>query len=716
MTLPPPSSAATNVTSEHRIVSLLPSATDIVAALGLSSNLVGVTHECEIPYECSGGGNHSRGPAIITRSLIDYEEGTQRDIDAKVKAAAASATAAGAACKRPSRGAVETEEAKIEGEGRSTDADPVTSPNLAEAVQTLYPIDRCALARAAPTIVLTQDLCGVCAPSTGEVRRALADGRDGNARVQLLSLEPETLDEVASTFSAVAAACGVPERGFRMEAEFRESLRLLGDTVAKAVGGNRNRKRPRVLLLEWLDPPYDAGHWIPQMIEAAGCESVKIGSQSAPQSDSWNGTKSKQVTWENIYEADPDVVLLACCGFNLERNARDALMAPERLSKLRASREGKLYACDGDLYFARPGPSLLGGANIVAQCAYGGVDRRVVEAVQDLHFAPKQGEGWAHINIATATTGSGRGTPNPDIEDIINERDCWSSRHEEACEDGRMDYIDPATGYNVFTALAHKKRGKCCGSGCRHCPFNHENVRPDLKAERIKQPSFLHQVQGGGSSFATPQDAKRTKILFFSGGKDSFLALRALVRQRAESGPEQDFNIVLLTTFDAQTRVVAHQEVHISQVMRQASHLQMPLVGVPLHRGTSESYVERLKLGIDLISSTFGEGKALSLVFGDLHLAHIKKWRDSELGKLPLDLEYPVFCVSYEDLIADLEESEVTCVVSASSCSAIEVGEVFDRTLSDRAKRCGVDPFGEEGEFHSLAQVWTVSRKKGLGL
>ena len=673
--------AATTHLKNLRVASLLPSTTDIVAALGLSAHLVGVTHECQIPATgCAPG-----YPLIRTKSMLNYEGSGQGDIDAKVKKAATDA-AASITCPLPSASG---------------------SADVADSVQSLYPIDREALKLANPTVVLTQNLCGVCAPSTEEVKKALVDGGSSDAGgVKVLSLEPETLEDVAETFVTVADACGVRDRGVKMRDAFLANLKLLTNTVSKST----DKKRPMVLLLEWLDPPYDAGHWIPGMIEAAGCECVKIGSESSPSPNSWNGTKSKQVTWEDVYRADPDVVLVACCGFDLERNVKDALGASDRLGKLRAARENRLYACNGDLYFARPGPLLLDGANVAAQCAFEGFDERVTEAVGKLKFSPKQGDAWENIDFTRDSA-----VANGDIEDIA---ECWAKLHQEACSQGELSYADPATGYHVFTELAHKKRGKCCGSGCRHCPYNHENVKDHLKADKILQPAFLYQ-RTDMASMVVPEssngntDPPIIKILFFSGGKDSFLALRRLVAQQSGNSAEP-FGIVLLTTFDATTRIIAHQEVHISNVVKQAAALDVPLVGVPMHRGTSETYVERVRRGIDVIASTVGKGKDIVLAFGDLHLSHIKEWRDDALGGYPL--EYPCWKRPYTTLLDDLEASGVKCVVSASSTDVVKEGDVFGRELYELALANGVDAFGEEGEFHTLAQVWEVDRRQALGL
>ncbi|KAL7544714.1 hypothetical protein ACHAWF_008127, partial [Thalassiosira exigua] len=363
------------------------------------------------------------------------------------------------------------------------------------------------------------------APSTGEVRRSLAamNESDEVGGVRILSLEPESLEDVAETFVEVADACGVPERGVRMRDDFLNSLRTLQD----AIGARRQRRnggraaRPRMVVLEWLDPPYDGGHWIPQLIDAAGCDFVKIQRKDRPHADdsggaNWNGTKSKQITWDDVCAADPDVVLVACCGFDLERNLRDARKASGELGKLRAARENRVFAANGDKYFARPGPLLVEGARIAARCALEGVpgSEPLIASVEAMDDSAKRGEGWDVASLVGPVT---------DIEDAhASQRECWSALHQSACEAGEMHYVDPETGYQVFTELAHKRRGKCCGSGCRHCPYAHENVRSDVKAEKIQQPAFLHE-RSDGRPFALSSDETpgRVTILFFSGGKDS---------------------------------------------------------------------------------------------------------------------------------------------------------------------------------------------------
>ena len=192
----------------------------------------------------------------------------------------------------------------------------------------------------------------------------------------------------------------------------------------------------------------------------------------------------------------------------------------------------------------------------------------------------------------------------------------------------------------------------------------------------------------------------------------------------------------MFTTFDATSRIVAHQEVHIDIIIKQAKHLQLPLVGVPLHRTTKTSYVNTVSRGLKLIKKRV---TIVSLVFGDLHLQHIRDWRDKELGKLDMPLEYPLWKIPYSQLIDDLEDSKVPCRVSAVTTEVtrqrtettpqphrvhlgvitefvVQEGLLFDRTLMGNCKEAEIDSFGENGEFHSVAEVWGVNRETALGL
>ena len=242
----------------------------------------------------------------------------------------------------------------------------------------------------------------------------------------------------------------------------------------------------------------------------------------------------------------------------------------------------------------------------------------------------------------------------------------------------------------MFTELGLKERGRCCGSGCRHCPFAHENVPTEHRGELIQQASWLHPLDD--ETGERPID-----LLFWSGGKDSLLTLRALQRD----SPNRP---VLVTTFDAHRRRVAHQELELEAVIRQARHLELPLLGIPLHPG--RDYHEAVEPALERVP------RLARLVFGDLHLEHIRGWREQAFGPFAeahgVSLAFPIWHADYGTLLADLEASGVPCEVSAVTAQAagfVEVGDRFDRSLVESLPDT-IDAFGENGEFHTLARVW----------
>lgn len=649
-----------------RIVSLLPSATEIVGALELADQLVGVTHECDVCPDAAGMRRVlERGALRVTVSDIDPHAMTQAAIDSAVK-------------------------------------------NSLSSGLSLYGLRQDVLVRVRPSVVLTQALCSVCAPDYADVRQlcqqlAAELAHDSDAPPEVVNLEPATLADVGESFVTVAAACGVPERGLALKREFERKLDAVRALTAGAVA-------PRVLLLEWLDPPFNAGHWVPEQIEAAGGTPV-TGTSAA---------KSKQLSWDAIEAADPDVIVVACCGFDLARNAADlaALLADtsgaeasRRFRALRAVRAGRLYALDGNRYYARPAPSLAEGSLVLARVIHAD-NPKLVERFESLGFLPAPGVAWAQATLPS--------WPASAQAAQADKASGFRALHDQACALGQLTYSDPDTGYRVFTRLGLERRGTCCGCGCRHCPYGHANVVD--KAARIQEPAFLYR------STRSAQREPTRQVLFWSGGKDSLLALRAWLRARGDTGSAAQVasaqeralaSLTLLTTFDAKTRVVAHQEVNIADVQRQARALDLDLVGVPLHPGMA--YLDRVQIGLDRV--TADGARVESLIFGDLHLEHVKTWRDSALGGLGYRLEYPLWQVAEQVLLDDLATSGVPCVLSAcpgtaseSAAAGVEVGRLFDGQLVEAVRRAGWDAFGENGEFHTLAQVWLTTRERALGI
>ena len=279
-------------TEAMRLVSLLPSTTEILFAIGAGDDVVGVTFECDFPAE-------ARERRIVSSTSLPSGL-TPAEIDAHVAAAVA-------------------------------------------AGEDLYRLDAGALADLDADLVVTQDLCAVCAIDVSLVDDALTHL---GCTADVLTFDPHTLEEVLASVLTLGAAVDRADEAERLT----DSLRARLDAVRERVAG---RPRPRVVLLEWTDPPYAPGHWIPEMIEIAGGECV-LGTA---------GAKSVRVEWEAVHEARPDVVLVAPCGYDRAgaQAQADALVAVGLLP------DGVIvHAVDADAMWARPGPRLVDGVEELA--------------------------------------------------------------------------------------------------------------------------------------------------------------------------------------------------------------------------------------------------------------------------------------------------------------------------------------------------------------
>ncbi len=264
----------------------------------------------------------------------------------------------------------------------------------------------------------------------------------------------------------------------------------------------------------------------------------------------------------------------------------------------------------------------------------------------------------------------------------------WVAAHEEACAAGELQYRDPETGYRVFTEVGLRQRGECCGCGCRHCPWAHEAVPAPIRAMRIARPAWLH---------GSPPSDRPLVVVFWSGGKDSFLAARRALRERP------DATIALLTTFGHKTKIVAHQELPIETVVDQARALDRPLLGVPLYPGADYT-----RAVVEALRYVAQQAPLTALVFGDLHLDHIRRWREEQFAPLVdemgLQMEFPLWGCDYHVLQQELEDSGVEARICASPDFAriapVRQGDRFGADLMARLP-AGVDAFGECGEFHT---------------
>lgn len=284
--------------TEPRICSLLPSATEIVCALGLDERLVAVTHECDYPPEI-------RSRPAVTSSVIDPSGLSAREIDQAVR------------------------------------------NSLAETL-TIYHLDRDLLAELRPDLVLTQELCEVCAVGTPVVRDVVAS-LPHTPRV--VSLEPRSLGDVFDTILQVGRLTNRLRRAVTVTQELRARLAAVQAAVATA-------QPRRVLTLEWVDPIFVGGHWVPEMVEMAGGQDV-LGRAGNP---------SREVSWDEVAASRPEVIVAMPCGFGLERSAQElaASALPGAWRELPAVKADQVYVVDGSSYFNRPGPRLIDGVEILA--------------------------------------------------------------------------------------------------------------------------------------------------------------------------------------------------------------------------------------------------------------------------------------------------------------------------------------------------------------
>lgn len=280
-----------------RVASLLPGATETLHFTGAGDALVGVTHECDYPAGVE------KLPHL-TSSKIDAGM-TSAEIDEAV--------------------------------GRLTDEGSI------------YALDAGLLEKLSPDLIVTQGLCEVCAVSESVVERAVCALEPAP---DILSLNPTSLQGVLSDAVRVGEAVGHGQ-------EARRKVAALERRLARVESAISGRRRSRVGCIEWLDPPFSAGHWVPEMVRLAGGEELFAEA----------GEPSKRITWEEVFEAAPEVLVLMPCGFDAERTAEEASRLPEipGWSELPAVKSGRVWAVDAGSYFSRPAPRLVDGVKILAR-------------------------------------------------------------------------------------------------------------------------------------------------------------------------------------------------------------------------------------------------------------------------------------------------------------------------------------------------------------
>ncbi len=280
-----------------RIASLLPSATEIVCALGLEDELVAITHECDFPASVLG-------KPVVTGSLIEGN-GSSAEIDRHIR-------------------------------------------HLVHAGSSIYRLDADRLQALNPDLILTQELCAVCAVSYPIVEAA---AHRLDASTQLVSLEPERLEDVFAHIALVARLAGRPAAASPVIAGLEHRIGKVRQALQSVA--------PRsVVCLEWLDPLYSCGHWTPELVELAGGVEL-LGAA---------GRAARPVAWEAVRDADPEALVVMACGFSLPRSQAEmpSLALRPGWHELRAVQSGQVFVVDGNAFFSRPGPRLVTSVEILA--------------------------------------------------------------------------------------------------------------------------------------------------------------------------------------------------------------------------------------------------------------------------------------------------------------------------------------------------------------
>ena len=304
-----------------KIVSLLPAATEIVCALGLEQHLVGRSHECDYPLPVR------QLPVCSEANFPDNFSSSE--IDVKVKEI------------------------------------------LADALS-VYTVKRDVIKTLAPDVVITQAQCEVCAVSLKEVEQALENYLDKNT--QIISLQPNQLDDIFDDIKTIADALNVSEAGALLLEELHERVDIIRHKL-KFI-----ENKPTVACIEWLDPLMVSGNWIPEMVSIAGGTSILANP----------GKHSPYIEWEQIVAADPDIIIVMPCGFPIERTLKemDILLQRPGFSELKAVKNNKVYIADGNQYFNRPGPRIVDSIEILA------------EIINPKQFAfGYEGEGWIKFGV-----------------------------------------------------------------------------------------------------------------------------------------------------------------------------------------------------------------------------------------------------------------------------------------------------------------------------
>ena len=285
---------------DKKIVSLLPSCTETICKLGYSENLVGISHECDYPNSISG-------LPVLTKARVSSE-----------------------------RNSIEINQCVSD---------------LLEKGLSVYDVHASLLKSLSPDIIVTQAQCEACAVSLDQVKEIVSNWTRN--KTEIISLEPNNLNEVWNSFDIIANAIDAPQSYSILKTEINERFKLLKDKL------NETRKKPTILCIEWIEPIMVAANWVPELVGIAGGRNVM----------SVSGEDSNFCSWDEVEKTNPDIIIMMPCGFEIKRTLEDLhyLQKKEGWHKLKAVKENQVYVVDGNQYFNRPGPRLVESLEILIE-------------------------------------------------------------------------------------------------------------------------------------------------------------------------------------------------------------------------------------------------------------------------------------------------------------------------------------------------------------
>ena len=279
-----------------RIVSLLPAATEVLCDLGLSKNIVGISEECNFPIEIEN-------KKVVSRVRLDLSDKTNIQIDEEIS-------------------------------------------NLIQSGTSPYVIDEESIRALDPDFIILQDTCEVCAASKNDIKII-------NFGDKIIDFSPKTLVDIPEAILSLAKKLDISKKGEEIKKEFINELELISNKTNKIID------KPRVFAMEWIDPVYSAGHWVPEMIQFSGGTSINNNP----------GIKSEKLEFNKILEFAPNYMFIMPCGYNVEKtlNEIDILLNNKELNKIPAFNSGNVYVVDADSYFTRPGTRIIEGIKIMSR-------------------------------------------------------------------------------------------------------------------------------------------------------------------------------------------------------------------------------------------------------------------------------------------------------------------------------------------------------------